>query len=418
VVAERAIGGWLAAAVLISAWAVDPGALGAFDAPKRAGVLACIAIAAAVAAWRTRRPDPRAWSRPAQVAVAASAVAALGVALSTWFSPSPEVARDAARGLALWALLLPLGACLTHRLDRGLPGAAFALAIGSSAALSLLQAAGFTLGLELSHLTGRYPTGALLGNEGYVALACALALPGCVQALLEPGARRTRIAAAALALLCVAAIVVNRQLTAALAAVAGTAVVVALHWRARRVVLGALVVGTVVALTALVPTLRSLTWEPALSSRVAELQQLTTYRLGAWAAAESMWRERPLLGHGPGTYATQSLPHRLQAELALHERLTPPVTATHFLQAHDDYLQFAAEAGVPALAALLVALAVVVLGLLPRTAGVPEARSLAGLLGAGAVAALAWFPLQIPLSALLLLLAAGRAWRLVAERER
>jgi O-antigen ligase len=162
------------------------------------------------------------------------------------------------------------------------------------------------------------------------------------------------------------------------------------------------------------PALRAVTWEPLLGARVAQIQQATTFRLGAWAAAESMWRERPALGHGAGTYATLSLPHRLQAELRLRERLVPPPTSTHFVQAHQDYLQFAAEAGIPALLALLVAFGALLSGLLARSGQAPEARVLAGVLVAGAVAALAWFPLQVPLTAIALLLTAGRAWRLVA----
>ena len=39
-----------------------------------------------------------------------------------------------------------------------------------------------------------------------------------------------------------------------------------------------------------------------------------------------------------------------------------------------------------------------------------------GLLAAGAAAALTWFPLQRPISAAPLLLAAGRSWRLASQR--
>jgi hypothetical protein len=41
-----------------------------------------------------------------------------------------------------------------------------------------------------------------------------------------------------------------------------------------------------------------------------------------------------------------------------------------------------------------------------------EAVLLLAFLGAGAVAALTWFPMQRPLTAVPLLLAAGRAWRI------
>jgi O-antigen ligase len=419
VAADRAIRGLLVAAVLIAAWGVDTGALAAFDAPKRAGVLPCIALASCIAIWRWRAVEvsqPVPWSSEARLAVGACTAAALCVALSTWASLQPAVAHDAARGLFLWSLLLPLGACLRDRLDRGALALAFALAIGSSAVLSVLQRAGITPGFELTHLAGHFPSGALMGNEGYVALACALALPACAHALSAPGTRATRGVALALAIACVAAIGVNRQVTAALAAAAGIGVVIALQARAWRLVAGALALGAVLVMTAALPALRAVTWDQLLATRVAQIQQATTYRLGAWAAAESMWRERPALGHGPGTYATHSLPHRLQAELRVRERLTPPPTATHFLQAHDDYLQFAAEAGVPALLAALAAFGAIMSGLLVRSVQSPEARVLAGVLAAGAVAALAWFPLQMPLTALMLLLAAGRAWRLVATR--
>ena len=65
--------------------------------------------------------------------------------------------------------------------------------------------------------------------------------------------------------------------------------------------------------------------------------------------------------------------------------------------------------------AVLAALGSLVNGRLRRAATDAEAAALLGLLAAGAVAALAWFPLQIPFTAMLLLLAAGRGWRLIAE---
>src|SRR5262249_13915477 len=46
-----------------------------------------------------------------------------------------------------------------------------------------------------------------------------------------------------------------------------------------------------------------------------------------------------------------------------------------------------------------------------------EAGFLLGFLGAGAAAALTWFPMQRPVTALPLLLAAGRAWRISSPHE-
>ena len=45
----------------------------------------------------------------------------------------------------------------------------------------------------------------------------------------------------------------------------------------------------------------------------------------------------------------------------------------------------------------------------------PEAIVLAAVLATGAAAALTWFPLQRPITAVPLLLAAGRAWKIAAE---
>jgi len=52
---------------------------------------------------------------------------------------------------------------------------------------------------------------------------------------------------------------------------------------------------------------------------------------------------------------------------------------------------------------------------LPPGAARAETFGVLALLSAGAVGALTWFPLQRPISALPLLLLAGRAWRIAAD---
>jgi O-antigen ligase len=101
--------------------------------------------------------------------------------------------------------------------------------------------------------------------------------------------------------------------------------------------------------------------------------------------------------------------------MRVRERFPQPEGKT-FAHAHNDYLELAAEAGLPALLAALAGVAAVLYGLalrLWRRHDV-EAAVLFALLVAGSVAALAWFPLHIPLLAMILLLALGRAWRRVA----
>ena len=67
----------------------------------------------------------------------------------------------------------------------------------------------------------------------------------------------------------------------------------------------------------------------------------------------------------------------------------------------------------------MTALGVLIFGLLQRARSPGRAEPLAvlGILVAGAVAALAWFPLQMPLTAVVLLLACGRGWRLLVADE-
>jgi O-antigen ligase len=133
-----------------------------------------------------------------------------------------------------------------------------------------------------------------------------------------------------------------------------------------------------------------------------------------------MTKERPLVGFGPGTYGAELVPHRLRAEIETRRRLANPLATSAYGEAHCDYLQVFAEAGIPAGLALLGAVALLFRSLLAASRRLPrgqdrgEAAFLLAFLGAGAVAALTWFPLQRPLSAVPLLLAAGRAWRISA----
>ncbi len=424
-----------AAAVLLAivlagtALLVDPRAAAAFDAPKRLIALLGIAAAGSIVVWRrwlratygeapTGRPFVgwSAWQRVAAGALGAVLVWSTVAALA---SPRRAIAIDALRTLALAAVALPLGASATLDGRRGarLLGVFIACA-AVNAAVSVLQGAGLEL-FAVAAITGRTDTGAFLGNEGHLAQVVALAAVASLTIAASARTPRTRGAAAAVSALFLVALLVNRNLTAlvTLATGVGTALVV---WRGRRALVP-IALGLVVATAgiALYAPLRGRVAEAARSMRAGDWDAVTTYRLGPWTAALEMVRERPLTGFGPGTFGAEFVPHRLAAEIRHRQRFVIPLLTSSFGEAHSEYLQTAAEAGVPAALGLLVALAAL-LAAIARLAGRGgaddlrrEAVVLTALLAAAAVSAVTWFPLQRPVTAVPILLAAGRAWRVL-----
>jgi O-antigen ligase len=320
--------------------------------------------------------------------------------------------------MAIVALLLPLGA--SRAVGRRLPILVFAFlaAAATDAVVSILQSAGVYQPFPLVTHGDREATGAFAGNVGYLALALALAAVVAAGLALSRRNPAVRGAAGGLLLLFAAALVVNRNLTALSALAAGVAVLaVGLYGRRAVLPLAGAVLAGVLAVS-LYPPMRTRAAEVRRAVRTGEWDALLSYRTGAWLAALRMARERPLTGWGPGTFGAEFVHHRLDAEIAVRRRLTTPLATSTYGEAHDDYLQPFAEEGAPAAIAMIVAAALVVAATARRAASLPaaspgrtEAVLLLGFLAAGATAALTWFPLQRPITALPLLLALGRAWR-------
>ncbi|HEU4665009.1 MAG TPA: O-antigen ligase family protein [Dokdonella sp.] len=404
-------------AIAGAAWLVDPLADAAFDAPKRLAVLAGASLGVLGLAWGAAWPRWRCWSRHAWLMVAALVLLAAWLVVAAVASVHADIACTALRRILVCLMLIPIGA--SRALDG--PGArllfgAFALACASNALFSLLQFGGLGLPFAVAQIGGRFQTGALLGNEGYVALASAMLGAAGMAIVLGTRLRRERALGSALLAVAIATIAANRQATSAVALLAAAGLLLAVRCGARRAVGAAFGLVALGAISAAMPTLRAATWQ-RMPLDVQDVQRLTTFRLGAWVAALDMARSRPWTGYGPGTFGAEQQVHRFAVEVETRERFVHPLGAT-FVAAHDDYLQLAAEAGWPAVACALAALAAMLHGLVRRLARAPtdlECGVLFGILVVGAIAALAWFPMQIPLTAAVLLLAAGRAWRLISR---
>lgn len=423
----RAGGGAVAAAAVLTAvlagtaLVVDTQAGAAFDGPKRLIALVGIALAGIAAILFGREGAPpwaerlRAAGPPARRAAAGLAAAALAIALlAALASPRRVLSLDAIRSVAIFAVLLPLGASAAVGRGRNWLAATFLGATAINAVVSILESRGLFHPFALETAGDRQETGAYAGNVGYLAITLAL---GAVLALgLVLTARRTsvRLASGALLVLFAAALLVNQNLTALTSTLAGAGVLfLVLYGRRAALPIAAALLAVALGVAGYAP-LRHRASEVFAAARHGDWDTLVSFRGGAWAAAVEMTRERPLLGYGPGTFGAEYVPHRLSAEIRERRRFVAPLLTSSYAEAHCDYLQVFSDAGVVAGLAVLGAVGCLfaAVGTAAWRRRCPETVILLAVLAAGATAALTWFPLQRPVTAVPLLLAAGRAWKI------
>ncbi|MDQ6893405.1 MAG: hypothetical protein M3167_12095 [Acidobacteriota bacterium] len=423
-----AVAGVCLAAVLAgSALAFDTASDSAFDAPKRLVTLFGTAASALAAFGFAGWTNPFAgkvgtvW-RGARLALLFAA-AGVGLALvAAAASPRRALSLDATRALLLMFLLLPLGASRVVRVQPRLLLAAFLGAACVNGLVSILQARGIYQPFPLVARGEREATGAFAGNVGYLALSLALAAVAALGIVLAARRSAVRVAAGAAVLLCAGALLVNRNLTSFSALIVGSAVLL-FGWFGRRAAVPlAAAVFLLAAGIAVYRPMRERAAGAVGSIRAGDWDQLLSYRTAPWAAALQMARDRPLTGFGPGTFQAEFVTHRLQAEISLRRRLVNPLATSTYSEAHCDYLQPFAEAGIAA-GLLAVGCAALLLAAMARRvrrgdgAVRAEVVVLLALLAAGATAALTWFPFQRPITSVPLLLAAGRGWRLWRDSE-
>lgn len=84
------------------------------------------------------------------------------------------------------------------------------------------------------------------------------------------------------------------------------------------------------------------------------LPEITSLRVMPAAAAVEMFRARPLIGVGPGSFSATYMTEKLKAEEAFPQWIRPRTPM--FAQVHNDHLQVLAETGLPGYALFLAAL--------------------------------------------------------------
>jgi O-antigen ligase len=381
--------------------------------------LACLA-------WGLRRVErvspADVWRLPApRIVLPMLAVAAVGLA----FTAHPLHVREALIDLAIgaaalvgWSAALP--AVRLERLLRGVLWPAALLAL-----LGIAQFHGIWQPLHFATLAAgsRLAITSLAGNPGD--LAAFLVLPCLVaQDVLRrrpqagEGWGGPAILGTALTLaLSVYALLLTQTLAAVAALLAGSLLLWGAGIQARRAaaLLATGVLAAAVLIAAVAP-LRARVLEKVDDMAHGSWNSVLTGRLDGWRAAVWMFERHPFAGVGQGAYQPEFVP----AKLALLDRgvtFFPGQTQVGgFSNAHDEFLEAAADGGIPGL--LAVAWGLWVLAGALRRIREPRERALA-FAGTAALAALSLvdFPFRVALVAFPALLFLSWALRRSGEEE-
>lgn len=393
---------WL---LVLSLWWVHDAAMkDAFRLPKLLVAQPLALISLFFLSWRL-------WASPAAFAglwrrtvpravVPLVVVASLGLLTTAHPLPVADALASlwiGAAALAGWNL--GLGAERRERLTAGLILPAVALA-----AVGLLQYYGLYRPFDFAGETETLRLGvtSFAGSAGDLAMF--LVLPCLVaqqRSIASRGLRRALWGGGLL--LCLWALAVTQTLSALIALVLAS-VVLWLRLLPRRRVLAALA-ATGLAVVVLVLALSPLRERVAAKGKElarGDVNALLTGRLDGWRAALHMTAEQPLAGVGHGAYRTEFADAKLELA-ARGVEFFRSNRQVMFANAHNEYLEAAAEWGLPGALALGWGLWVVATALRRRAARATSAeeRAAAALALAGtlalAVLALAQFPFRIAL---------------------
>jgi O-antigen ligase len=202
------------------------------------------------------------------------------------------------------------------------------------------------------NVIARMSTSGFIGNPnelgGYLVLPLMAALTAAI------AWRRLRWIFAVAALLIAGGIVAAQSVTPVIATAAGVAAMMLLPGARtmRWVGIAALVV--LVAAVSLHPGARARMATLATTARSGAILEMTSFRLPAFAIALEMFRERPLVGVGPGVFGARFMSYKRELDVRHPEWIR--VGTQNFGEVHNDHLQLLAESGLPGYLLFLTAL--------------------------------------------------------------
>jgi len=224
--------------------------------------------------------------------------------------------------------------------------AASVVAVGTAASianalLAIMQRLGVWTPFHFEdYIDQRMRTTALLGNPNDAGAFLAV----CAAAAGAYAACRPRSTTAWIIVATTTAGVLATDALTSIVALGATALALLYLMRDGRRIAGiALLIAAAAGCFIAVPSLRSRVRTAITTVKRHDYQTLTSQRFVPWNAALLMFRDRPWIGLGPGTFRWHYLPYRLRVERRHPDLYLKDVS--NFREVHSDHLQILAEEG-------------------------------------------------------------------------
>jgi O-antigen ligase len=394
---ENILWALVAATVVLTAMLVSPSAFDIFRTPKTVAfqLLALAMLAIGGAAMLLSERVARSF-RMNRIALAILFAAVAWTAIVSTLSLKPTVSITKPFSVFCYAIFFAVVVWTSWK--RGPWAIALVLAPAMwNAITALMQSFGkWTMWYVPAELGQRLRTTAFIGTANEVGGYLVLPLLAAIAAAAAWPRRRWSFGAAAVVI--GVGVVAAQSITSIAAAGCGVAAMVLLpgarKLRAKAAIGLLLFVGAV----ALHPGSRERIKVMLSFAAGGQMSEMTSFRLPAYATAAAMFRERPLLGVGPGVFRSLYMPHKLRLD-AEHPQWIR-IANQSFGQAHNDHLQLLAETGLPGYLIFLAALVYLArLTFTHRDDDAPRTRFVTAFALPAVVAffvlALAHFPLQL-----------------------